>query len=79
MLHVYKLRSNGQHDGRFRIAGMTKVRQWAVLRGGHPYHDNAFEREAFERAVKTPPQIVLAYQDVYGERPPYLDHANPQG
>lgn len=30
--------------------------------------------EAHQRAVDEPPQIVLAYRDVYGETPPYLRH-----
>ena len=30
--------------------------------------------EAHQRAVDEPPQIVLAYRDVYGEMPPYLRH-----
>lgn len=29
---------------------------WALMRGGHPYHDNAFEREACARAAVTEPE-----------------------
>jgi hypothetical protein len=44
-------------------------------------HENAMLRdlhegneEAHRRAVDEPPQIVLAYREVYGEMPPYLRH-----
>ncbi|MEP0546994.1 MAG: hypothetical protein ABJF88_08680 [Rhodothermales bacterium] len=44
-------------------------------------HENAVLRDLSEgneevqrRAVDEPPQVVLAYRDVYGEMPPYLRH-----